>query len=387
MIDLYDKLLTPEWRTSVSPANLADSVLQSLRSLTAPTAALADLTLGMETTRPYYRVVTIPLDKIEYVNVPALGGEDAVLAGDLVAGAPSAEAMANYPNRCAKYRFYSELQELDAFGCGLKPTALRGRDFYYLSGYYWFNEHPSAYGTVGVDESNRKVLTLVALGGELSVEYSPLDTPYHHTADETARQAIKESVYGGAPNGITRALLESIGGCRLSGDTLKATWLEGDLQLGITENGDFVYAPVVLGLGFSPGEKIDMSSVLGHYDKFVYPTDSITYIIRSGLNDISDYPEILKRFPNIRLTDNQFIGAELLTELQKRGCVFYVWPYINNDAHKQEALSNFASYTGRAVISTDVVGHSGTLLGNPFDTPEYTVADLVLTNTGRSFNF
>ena len=312
MAKLYDKLLAPEWRRAISPSNLADSVLKALRVLTSRIAALTKITLDAQTTRPYYRELSIKTEDI----VPLTSG------GNLTSGG----------------KFSSPLANIDAFGCGIQANiALRGRDFNYVDGEYVFNTDPRKFGTAAVNDANQTVITFVGLGGDLSADQSPMDMVYRKTADETTRDAINEAVYGGAPNGIDKALLEAVGGCRLSNDTVASVWTEGRSDIGITSGGEMVYAPHDYGITISGGALIDASNI-------VMPS-----------------------------TDGS--------------CVLYAWPYINNDAHQQEALANFALNPGNAVIVTTVVGSGGVLLDRIDNTPQYTPSNLVLTHTGRTFSF
>lgn len=313
MPKLYDRLLAPEWRRAISPSNLADTVLKALRVLTSRIAALTKITLDAQTTRPYYRELSIRTESI----LPLTSG------GTLDSGG----------------KFASPISNIDAFGCGIqKDIALRGRDFDYVDGYYIFSSaDPAKFGTVAVNDANQTVVTFVGLGGDLSADQSPMDMVYRKTPDETTRNAINEAVYGAAPNGLTKSLLEAVGGCKLSEQPVASAWDEGKYTLGITSGGELVYAPQDFGITISSGAVIDASQV-----------------VMQNANG---------------------------------GCVLYAWPYINNDAHQQEALANFAVNPGNAVIVTTVTGSNGLALDRIDNEIHYTPADLVLSNTGRTFTF
>jgi hypothetical protein len=308
MSKLYDTLLAPEWRRAISPANLADTALQVLRTVTARLAALIKIDLSQDTTRPYYRTVSIKDSDIQTIT----GG----------------------------YKFPCDMGNIDAFGClYADKTALRGKDFTYEDGWYTFKSTPSTYGTVAYNEVGEKVVLLIAMGGDLSTNQSPLEMVYRRCTDETTRQAIDEAVYGTSPNGINRHLLEAVGGCRLSDDKVAQIWTEGDYKLGITSGGELVYTPSSFtGITFTSGATINTGNV-----------------ISSG-------------------------GS----------CVYYNWPYINNDMHQQEALANFIVNLGGVEISTTATGTgaSRVLLSNTAPSPIVAAGGLVLNGRkGKSFNF
>ena len=314
---LYNNLLAPEWRKVITPSNLANSVIGCLRVITRQIAALIGVNLDKDTTRPYYRVLSVRTTDIETTET----------ASDdpwLVAG--------------AEYRFKSDVKQVDAFGVGFAatmsgttPTALNGQEFVYSGGYYYFNSgyDPSDYGTVGIDENNNTTLALPAVGGDVACEYLPLDHAFHHTPDECARTAIDETVYGTAPNGLNRHLIEATGHCRLpnSGGVL-SSWVEGGYQIGIdSQTNTLVYAPGSGGLSYAP-ENID-------------------------------------------------------------GCILYEWPYIiNNSNGQQSALNNFALTAGSVHINVTVSGSDGTTLsGASVAKLPLNSGGLIVTSGGRCFNF
>ena len=259
MPKLYDNLLAPEWRVAIAPQDLGDNVLRSLRTITGRMAALTTLDMSSETVRPFYSIIEVPLKEIEYVN--ALASEEVpITAGNAIAGVLNVEQFLSIPERVGRYRFKSDAKDIDVFGAGIVDNiAIVGRDFLYADGYYWFLEHPSKFGTIGVS-GNKETLALPCIGGPLSTSQDPLGEAYRQCADFTTHNAIQAAVYGGAPNGITNELLYAVGGMKLSESPLFRVWEEGDYYLGITIDGDFVYAPINAGVRFTEGYKPDASA-------------------------------------------------------------------------------------------------------------------------------
>jgi len=384
MAKLYDPLLTPEWRIAIEPKSLADDTLKSIRIVTGRIAALTGLTLATDTVRPAYNTLSINLADIEYVNalasdaIPVVAGElngnSAIKSGEL-----SVKQFIALPESVGKYRFRSSISDIDAFGLDIGAhTALVGRDFYYENGYYWFNEHPSKFGSIGVDGDLTK-LALPCLGGALATSQMPLGVAYRDCADYTTLQAIQESLYGNSPNGLTSSLLYAIGGMHLSESPIDREWEEGDYYLGITESGELVYAPKVSGVRFVIGKKVDTSQLFSPGEYFLVPTSLDNYIL--GLTErhnITDFPGIAKDFPQL---DEYFTGADVLYLMYARGCIFYHLKYINNAAGSQQALSDFIVNTGKVIITANAEASAVVSLGTLPVLPGLTVISTDTTGT------
>ena len=386
MSKIYDKLLVSEWRTVISPKGFADAVLSTMRMLTARIFSLIHLTPRHTTHRPYYRTVTIPLADIRWVNMPAT--EELVATAGLTANTTDIpqEIAAKYPDQCNKYCFKWADSGIDLFGAdNPENTAIRGRDFFEQSGCYWFTQHPSTYGTVGI-RGNQQVLTLLAVGGNSAIDQDPFGIPYRGSTDEACRSAVEDTVYGAAPLGISARILQAVGGCRLTSGKIVKIWQEDQTLFGLDENNDLNYAPAVSGVTFSLGEPPDISSIYNEAQVFTLTLPDHSYTINMGSNKLSCCPEVLFRFPELPTTtsgdDQVFSGSDLLSLLRSRGCVFYRWRYIENNQQQQRVLSTYNIGTGRAIVSVTATVDSMTLPSA--DTPQSTPW---LSTSVRCYNF
>ena len=363
MSKLYDNLLVPEWRSAVSPKNFAHSVLQGLRAFTGRIAAMVGLSPRHAYNRAYHRTLVIPLSDIVYVSMPA--ATDVVAGPTIIAGEATQTMLVNYPDSCNKYRLYYNDPDIDFFGAGFSDyTAIRGRDFYFHDGAYWFNEHPSKYGTVGI-AGKQRVLTLLCGGGTLAVTADPLGVAYRGSVNSAVRDAITRAVYDNSPLGITRNILHAVAGCSLSTRNIKAAWVEGDMLLGLDVDNKLNYAPKSSGVKLNVGAPPDLSQVLNTSTDFLLTLPDHSYVIPLGDNNIEDFPEVGFRFPGI-VVNNSFKGAALFAQLIAEGCVFYQWSYIDNNQNKQQSLVTYNIGTGKAVTTTiatagaDVLGLQAT---------------------------
>jgi len=355
MSKLYDKLLVPEWRTAISPRGFADSVLQGIRGLTQRIADVVGLTLKHTTHRVGYRTVNIALDEIVYVATPAVGG---LYAGDIIAGVVDGTVAGAYPERCNKYRFKWSDPNIDVFGAGLEsPMAIRGRDFYVHSGYYWFKKHPAKFGTIGVS-GNKHMLSMLCIGGNHVVDTDPLGLPYHSSAEASVRTAVDAAVYGNAPMGVSTKILQAVGGCDLGNTKIANTWTEEDLLIAVTADNKINYAPADGGVALQDGSLPDLSVITTPSDYFVLNLEDHTYVIPlTDDNLVKDFPEVLVRFPGISTNGTTFSGTALLALLQQQGCVFYHWGYIDNNQNKQKVLSSYNIGTGKALVNDVITVH------------------------------
>ena len=390
MPKLYDNLLAPEWRIAIYPKDLADNVLRSIRPVTGGIATMIGLTLATETIRPFYSTVNVDINDIEYVNALSVKDSLAIVAtADNPAAVPptvgfksgqlSGEQFLGIPKKVGKYRFKSDTKNIDAFGIGLTDnTAIVGRDFEYLDGYYWFNEDPAKFGSICIS-GTRQILTLPCMGGELSTSQLPNGVAYRQCGDFTVMNAIQESLYGAAPNGMTNSLLYAIGGMKLSSAKLEQSWVEDDYYIGIDTNGEMVYAPLQSGVIFTPGRSIDADKLFIPNKYILVPTSLDNYIVLlDELNTLTEYPGIAKDFPQLSAN---FFGWELFDELRQRGCVFYTLTYINNNAGAQKALDSFVINPGKVIITT-VAQAEATVTFNGFPAlPGYTVQNTDTTAT------
>ena len=363
MAKLYDTLLAPEWRTVIHPRNLADAVLQGFRMLSSRISGIIRGDLAHNTTRSLYRTLTIPLDDIIYVNAPCVAGDDvkAVADNPVKANARISTTEADYPHRCVKYRFKTSLADIDIFGAdGVHKEAIRGRDFYYNDGYYWFDEHPSAFGSVGsVDK--KTVVSFVVVGGAKNTDFDPLGIGFHGTTNQATRDAIWTALYGNAPIGLTNTLIYATGGCKLSKSVIRQHWTECGFNMALTVDGELLWAPVGSGVAFVAGQPVDLSSIVGSYQYFGVKTPQGAYILGPGLYKAADYPGIMETFPELGTIDGiNFSGAELFRLLTQRGCTFICWQYIKSDGGSAEALSQYAT-TGKVAISTKTEASENTL--------------------------
>ena len=349
MSKLYDTLLVPEWRTALSPKGFADAVLQGMRAFTGRIAAIIGLTPRHTISRPYHRTLVVPLSEIAYVNMPAC---NELTAGDgIIAGSPApAEVWLKYPYTCAKWRMPYQDSGIDIFGAGFSSaTAIRGRDFYYHDGCYWFNKHPSTYGTVSIS-GNQEVLTVLCAGGDNTVTTDPFGLPYRGSVNSAVRDAVNSAVYGNAPLGISRNILHAVSGCCLTTKPVKMTWREGDLDLALDIEGNLNYAPKTSGIVFRAGQPPVLTNVVNNLSEFMLSLPDHTYVIQIGNNNVEDFPEVSFRFPD-GVVNGTFNGAALLQQLQAEGCVFYQWNYIDNDQSRQQSLVTYNIGTGKAVAS------------------------------------
>ena len=322
MAKLFDSLLVPEWRKAISPAGFADGVLRCMRSLCDRITRVIGLSFKSETTRPYYRPVSIYTDQI------------------------------SFNNDTRRYEFTSQYGGIDVFGATLSDNcAIVGRDFERNGRTYTFKKHPSTYGTT-TTENGRAVISFICIGGELSDLYNPLGLPYFGATGETERRAIDMAVHGDAPLGITQDIITASFGCKFSENALKDTWTEGDMRFGLTVNDELIYAPIALTqVVFAVGKKVDYSALLQPTHYFVAKLVNGTFVFSLGLNTTAAIPDLLKNYPElVPLSSSTFIGASLLSILVKKGCVFWLIPYIKNGIN-QNALSKYTVNPGKVNLS------------------------------------
>ena len=322
MAKLFDSLLVPEWRKVVAPSGFADGVLRCLRTLCTDIVRIIGLKLGSDTTRPYYRTITAYGDTIQYASDTGL------------------------------YTMELKDRDIDVFGASLSNAcAIVGRDFTRTGNSYQFKKHPSTYG-VTTTENGRAVISFICIGGPLEDAFNPLGLPYYGATGENERKAIEKSIHGDAPLGITQDLITATFGCKFSENPLVDTWVEGDMRFGLTDNNELIYAPMALnGVVFSVGKKVDYSALLTPVHYFAAKLINGTFVFSLGLNTLSAIPDLLKNYPELSpLNGTTFIGAELLSILRKKGCVFWEIPYIKQGID-QDALSNYAVNPGKVNIN------------------------------------
>lgn len=378
MSKLYDTLLAPEWRIAISPKDAGDTLLRGLRTITSRLASLVKLDLSAGTVRPFYGVINVGLDDIEYVNALA-SADHPVLANRINAGEVDYIQLLAIPNKVAKYRFKSDTTDIDAFGVGItKHIALVGRDFFYKDGYYWFTEHPSKFGSID-STSGSHILTLPCLGGAQTTAEMPVSVACQDCADVTVLNAVEESVHGSAPNGVTNALLYAIGGMSLSNEIVQQAWEEENYYLGITKSGKFVYAPKASGVKILPEQPIYFGKLFSPGDYFIVPTSLDNYVIVvTESYTTADFPGILADFPQL---GTNFTGVSLLAELYKRGCVFYTLSYINNATGAQQTLSHFIINPGKVIITTEAAAENTVRLTTLPPLPSFTVTSTDTSGT------
>jgi hypothetical protein len=238
-----------------------------------------------------------------------------------------------------------------------KNVGLAGKDFYFEDDNCIFKKDPTAFGTISV-EGDDTILTLTCIGSPLQSMLEPLAIAFRQSADDAARRAINEILYSYSPMGVTQSLIAAVGGCHLSSDPLVQAWTEGDYDIGITDRGELVYAPTVLGLGFETGSAVDISKILSfrnidtwqNTEVFCIKLQSGIYLIFPDSNPVATYPGLLQEHPELHVTAGMFSGVELMLLLEQKGCVFYRWDYIKSSGEAQKALSNYATISGKVVI-------------------------------------
>lgn len=322
MAKLFDSLIVPEWRKVVAPNGFADGVLRCLRTLCTDIVRIIGLKLGSDTTRPYYRTITAYADTIQYDSDTGL------------------------------YSVELEDNGIDIFGAALSDScAVVGRDFTRNANNYLFKKHPSTYG-VTTTENGRTLISFICIGGELKDAFNPLGLPYYGATGENERRAIEKSLHSDAPLGITQDLITATFGCKFSENVLVDTWVEDDMRFGLTNNNELVYAPTALtSVVFNVGKKVDYSALLSPAHYFAAKLVNGTFVFSLGLNTLDAIPDLLQNYPELlTLNSTTFIGAELLSILRKKGCVFWEIPYIKQSID-QGALSNYAVNPGRVNIN------------------------------------
>lgn len=322
MIKIFDSLLVPEWRKVITPFGFSDGVLRCVRTLCDRIACVIKLSLRSETTRPYYRPIKIFADTISYDST-----DNAYVV------------LLNNP-------------EIDVFGAALSDAcAVIGRDFSRNYTQYRFKKHPSTYG-ITTTEGGRAVISFICIGGSAEDAFNPAGLPFYGATEEVERSAINNALYESSPIGITQDLITAAFGCRFSEEALKDTWIEGDTRFGLTVSNELVYAPTQLTcVSFLVGQKVDYSELLNVSDYFAAKLINGTFIFSVGRNTLSAIPNLLKNYPELTLYDDaSFIGAELLSILRKRGCVFWIIPYIKSGIN-QTALCNYAVNPGKVSIN------------------------------------
>ena len=320
MLEFVDKLIAPEWRTAISPRNIGDSVLKCIRILCSTVAQTTRLVLGTKSTRNYYSVISVSSDAIRYDG--------------------------------ARYLLSLATPYIDCFGAGLnKNIALIGRDYVYRDGVYSFKRHPSSFGT-STTVDGKPTYTFVCIGGSLTNTLNPLGLPYFSAVSDTTTNAMSEAISGTAPLGITQNLITAAFGCKFSENVVVDTWEEGDMRFGLTDNDELLYAPIALSqVTFNVGKKVDYSALLSPIHYFAAKLVNGTFVFSLGLNTLSAIPDLLQNYPELSpLNSTTFIGAELLSILRKKGCVFWEIPYIKQGID-QGALSNYAVNPGRVNIN------------------------------------
>lgn len=326
MSKVYDKLLVPEAFSALRPYEFVVGILKCIRTTTSTLAHMLGLSLRNLPTRPYYRHVTVNVADIETVR----------------------------ENNVLLYTVTLPVSGLDVVGAMLSEPAIRGRDFT-CDGYkYTFYRHPTYFGTVSSNAAD-KMLELVCVGGEYEHTLDPIATPYCGCTDTTTMAAIDDSIYNGAPMGLTARLLEAVAGARLSTDPIIDVWTEGDYALGVDEGGRLVYAPTASGIKFSVGNPVDLSAIVTpdiNSGYFCAKLPDGIVVLSTGANALSVYPNIVKDAPGTAVVDGFFRGMDVLVYLLKNGGVFYKWAAITSNG-QGTALTNYQVNPGKVVISVE----------------------------------
>ena len=366
----YDSLVVPEALSAVEPRDLVVDTLKALRALTPRLADITELSLKSEPARSGYHVWDIPLSDITPV--------------------PGDGRTSHYSVPCAG-------TNIDAIGVGFNETiGLRGYDFQRDGSVYIFKEHPTTYGTVSVI-GDKSYLTTLCFGSDLQGILDPLGIAFHGCPDTATRSAIEDTLYANAPAGVSHLLIEAIAGCHLSAKPLVVTWTEGTdfiYDLGVTTEGELVYAPKSLNLPFAPGNIVDLNT-LDAVEPVINESSDVYYaklrsggaLVKAGQNAVSSYPNIVKDYPALPVHDGFFSGVDLLAILLKDGCVFHRPQYINESAGAQKALSNYAVNPGKVTIEV-IAEAEGSITTDIEELPTPDLVDLSnFKSTAKGYNF
>ena len=331
MAKLYDSLLVPEAYSALNPYKFVTGIIKCIRTTTAHLAQLLGLSLRTLPTRPFYKHVSVRVSEIK-----------------------SAAVVVN-SERQVQYTATLPVADIDIIGAFLEEPAIRGRDFTCTDNVYTFKKHPSLYGSI-TTYNGEPVLDLVCVGGGFSDYLNPLSLPYHGCVDATATDAIKDSLAGVAPLGVTARLIEAVGGARLSTGILTDVWNEGDYRMGLTSSGELVYTPSSSGIIFKVGKAIDTAAVTNPLtDIFYAQLTSGPTILKKGVNAVADHPKIADDIPGISIVNDTFQGVEVLAKLLDAGYVFYHWPKIDKTSGFS-ALIHYPVNPGKVGITTTATG-------------------------------